>query len=472
MSGETPAERPAKRTNSPPASDPGPLPVSPPLPDPASGPRAKDAAADTPEAPDYLPGETRIHTYLAALSQRVVSKFMVPTSDELANFRWNEALFSGMTEPLTHSVLLSHRKDISNLTPGFKWLDWEDLSVKSRAYISSWAPDAKIYFNSPRPAPFDPFADPVQKPAGNHDELADDDFPSSVHSIHHAWVSHILWDHIFSPEASLNKWHGPHWGAYGKLRREIEAHLETEDDCFVRSFHFWRYSTVHMLYMIHGMHSDSARLEAILREELQEVKGETEHAAHMFEKNIAKLARGAIVLDLTAEAHQRKVVFDMDHPDKHAQFGFRFDADPNSMSLFQSLQLNVTPEDLVDRQVHFVTDMGVRIYGEEVIGQLLAFNRSSNYEYFTHNYTKLSAHRPIKVSVDMDGLSRYKLGPRDEEQRGDPDECAQGGADAGTEHERVAEDQAVEARTPEDQAVEARTPEGQTPEARSEETEE
>lgn len=217
-----------------------------------------------------------------------------------------------------------------------------------------------------------------------------------------------------------------------------------------------------MLYMIPGTHSDQARLEAILREELQEIKGETEHAAHMFEKRIAKVARGAILLDLTAEAHQRKVVFDMDHPDKHAQFGFHFDADPNSMSLFQHLNANDTPEDLVDRQVHFVTNMGVRIYGEEVIGTLLAFNRSSGCEHFTHNYTKLSAHRPIEVSVDMDGLSRYKLGPRDEEQRGDPDECAQGGADAGTEHERVAEDQAVEARTPE----------GQTPEARSEETEE
>lgn len=84
-----------------------------------------------------------------------------------------------------------------------KSVKWEDLSQRSRDYISSWANQPQKY---------------IGRQLGH---------------LETAWVWNILWDHLFSPDCA-ERWHGEPWASYGRVLRDLEGELLCFD-CFYSS---------------------------------------------------------------------------------------------------------------------------------------------------------------------------------------------------------------------------------------------
>ncbi|TPX17346.1 uncharacterized protein E0L32_012175 [Thyridium curvatum] len=259
---------------------------------------------------------------------------------------------------------------------------WEDLSQRSQDYISSWANQPQKY---------------IGREHGRELEKA--------------WVWNILWDHLFSPDCA-ERWHGEPWASYGRVLRDLEGHLERDDNCLARTFQTWRTLSMRMLYPLHGVHSDVQRLVAVLKRELSEVlpvplrptvAGKLQGVAHL-----------AVRVDLILQVQRYRSVMHMGLPTTGQRFGFAYSSHGLEIGLkdveeerpvqFPSAPLMVAtpsllePHELRGRNVDFVCQPGVRFYGRVLSRS--AENRFLPNEELWHCFDKLRCRYTMKVCVD------------------------------------------------------------------------
>ncbi|TPX17586.1 uncharacterized protein E0L32_012120 [Thyridium curvatum] len=252
--------------------------------------------------------------------------------------------------------ILAHR--LAALSMG-----WEALKPADQKYLSSWAANAKGH---------------MDKLTGNKELLE-------------AWIWHILWDRLFSPECD-DKWHGEQWAAYGKICSYLRGRTTRIDNSFTRCFHNWRWSTTHMLSAMHGSHVDPAWLCTILRGELSGLFKYSD--PDRFDEDLLNAAEAAIRLDKYIQGCKHDITLFMAHPETGTSFGFRCDA--RGSKLMQTWEQEQDPrdrayDDPAGSLVDFIQRPGVKTYGKQEVCPVPLWVKSHEEEVYVGAYDQVGA---------------------------------------------------------------------------------
>lgn len=151
-----------------------------------------------------------------------------------------------------------------------------------------------------------------------------------------------------------------------------------------------------MLYATHGPHSDPARLDTIVRNELGPLIELGGASPDTIDEYLARLVNCAIDVDFRAHALKAAVSFEMRDPETRKLSGFAYKYDPNVMVRYYEIDYETESDNGLP--VHFVTRPRLQIYGVDIC--VVPVNRAHPSEFFFDDYDKRTV-VPMQVAVGL-----------------------------------------------------------------------
>lgn len=147
-----------------------------------------------------------------------------------------------------------------------------------------------------------------------------------------------------------------------------------------------------MLYATHGPHSDPARLNAIVRNELGPLIELSHSSPHEIDEYLGRMIDCAINIDFRVHAMKGAASFEMREPETLKLSGFAYKGDPNVMVRYNG---SACDDGL---PVHFIIRPRLQIYG--FIDCCHSANQFHHTEPFYDDYDKRTV-VPMEVAVGV-----------------------------------------------------------------------